>query len=111
MQAVRSLCCRGTRLARAVGGGVLVAALAACGDTAKLPDTAGMGATPTLPQPVRNVIPTVEIAPAKGWPAGTTPTAAPGLAVTPFATGLDHPRWIYVLPNGDVLVAESNAPP
>jgi glucose/arabinose dehydrogenase len=64
-----------------------------------------------LPQPVKQVIPTVHIAPAKGWPDGTGPIAAQGLAVAPMATGLDHPRWIYVLPNGDVLVAESNAPP
>src|SRR5664279_5233888 len=48
--------------------------------------------------------------PAKGWPAGATPMAAAGLAVNAHATGLDHPRWIYVLPNGDVLVAESNGP-
>ena len=89
----------------------VVAALVACGDTAKLPDTAGMGATPTLPKPVTSLIPTVNIAPAKGWPAGMMPTAMPGLTVTALATGLDHPRWLYTLPNGDVLVAESNAPP
>ena len=89
----------------------VVAALVACGDTAKLPDTAGMGATPTLPKPQSSLIPTVKIAPAKGWPAGMMPTAMPGLTVTALATGLDHPRWLYTLPNGDVLVAESNAPP
>ena len=89
----------------------VVAALVACGDTAKLPDTAGMGATPTLPKPQGSLIPTVNIAPAKGWPAGMMPTAMPGLTVTALATGLDHPRWLYTLPNGDVLVAESNAPP
>ena len=88
-----------------------VAALVACGDTAKLPDTAGMGATPTLPKPLSNLIPTVKIATAQGWPAGQMPTAMPGLTVTALATGLDHPRWVYTLPNGDVLVAESNAPP
>ena len=49
--------------------------------------------------------------PAKGWPAGDKPVAAPGLVVTAYATGLDHPRWLTVLPNGDVLVAETNAPP
>jgi glucose/arabinose dehydrogenase len=53
----------------------------------------------------------VNIATAKGWPAGRAPVAAAGLAVNAFATGLDHPRWLYVLPNGDVLVAETNAPP
>ncbi|MBC7445796.1 MAG: sorbosone dehydrogenase family protein [Polaromonas sp.] len=86
-------------------------ALAACGDTASLVPTAGMGATPTLPLPQSGLIPTVKIAPAIGWPAGASPTAMAGLSVTPLARGLDHPRWVYVLPNGDVLVAESNAPP
>ena len=85
--------------------------LAACGDTATLVPSAGMGATPTLPQPKSTLIPTVNIAPAKGWPDGAIPTASAGLTVTALATGLDHPRWISVLPNGDVLVAESNAPP
>jgi glucose/arabinose dehydrogenase len=89
----------------------VVAALVACGDTAKLPATAGMGATPTLPKPTSNLIPTVNIAPAKGWSVGMMPTAMAGLTVTPLATGLSHPRWVYTLPNGDVLVAESNAPP
>jgi glucose/arabinose dehydrogenase len=69
-----------------------------------------MGPDPTLPAPDKRLIPTVLIAPAKGWPEGATPSAAAGLAVAEFATGLDHPRWLYVLPNGDVLVAESNAP-
>ena len=89
----------------------VVSLLAACGDTAKLRDTAGMGPNPTLPAPVSSLIPTVKIAPAKGWPVGTMPTPMPGLTVTAFTTGLDHPRWVYTLPNGDVLVAESNAPP
>ncbi|MEA3193642.1 MAG: hypothetical protein QOD26_1975 [Betaproteobacteria bacterium] len=69
-----------------------------------------VGGDPSLPQPTKTLIPTVKIAPAKGWPEGTMPTAAAGGAVTPFAKGLDHPRWVYVLPNGDVLVAETNAP-
>ena len=89
----------------------LLGSLAACGDTATLVPTAGMGATPTLPQPKTNLIPTVKIAPAQGWPDGTMPTAMAGLAVTALARDLDHPRWVYVLPNGDVLVAESNKPP
>lgn len=71
-----------------------------------------MGRSPTLPAPKPSLIPTLEIAPATGWPEGAMPTAAvPGLAVTPMATGLDHPRWVVVLPGGDVLVAESQAPP
>ena len=85
--------------------------LAACGDVATLPESAGVGPRPALPPPKPTLIPTVHIAPAKGWPAGATPVAAAGLAVKAFAAGLDHPRWLYVLPNGDVLVAESNGPP
>ena len=87
------------------------ALLAGCGDTATLVPTAGMGATPTLPEPVKRLIPTVKIAPAIGWPEGVMPTPMAGLNVTALAAGLDHPRWVYVLPNGDVLVAESNSPP
>ena len=85
--------------------------LAACGEMATLPTAAGFGPQPTLPAPAHSLIPTVNIAPAKGWPAGATPVAAPGTKVAAFARDLDHPRWLYVLPNGDVLVAETNAPP
>lgn len=84
--------------------------LAACGEVATLPVSAGSGLRPVLPPPVQTLIPTVNIAPAIGWPVGTKPIAAPGTRVAAFARGLDHPRWLYVLPNGDVLVAESNAP-
>jgi len=90
---------------------VMLGGLAACGDTAMLVATEGMGANPTLPLPQSSLIPTVKIAPAIGWPEGAMPTAMAGLSVSPLATGLDHPRWVYVLPNGDVLVAETNAPP
>ncbi|HEY9098329.1 MAG TPA: sorbosone dehydrogenase family protein [Thiobacillus sp.] len=90
---------------------LLILNLSACGEVATLPEQAGVGPHPTLPPPNPTLIPTVKIAPAIGWPAGATPTAAAGLAVNAFASGLDHPRWLYVLPNGDVLVAESNAPP
>lgn len=83
---------------------------AAC-ESARLPVEAGMGAQPQLPTPNHTIVPTVNVAKATGWAAGTMPTPAAGLHVTPFATGLDHPRWLYVLPNGDVLVAETNAPP
>jgi glucose/arabinose dehydrogenase len=86
-------------------------ALAGCGEVARLPIEASLGPNPTLPSPRPTLIPTVNIAPAKGWPPGGMPTAASGLAVRAFATGLDHPRFLYVLPNGDVLVAETNAPP
>jgi glucose/arabinose dehydrogenase len=86
-------------------------ALAACGGMrARLPVAAGMGPQPALPPPSRSLIPTVNIAPAKGWTDSAMPVAAPGLVAQAFARGLDHPRWLYVLPNGDVLVAETNAP-
>jgi glucose/arabinose dehydrogenase len=91
--------------------GLASLSLAACGEMATLPVSAGSGLRPTLPPPVQSAIPTVNIAPVTGWPAGTRPTAAPGTRVAVFADGLDHPRWLYVLPNGDVLVAETNAPP
>jgi glucose/arabinose dehydrogenase len=90
---------------------LLILNLDACGDVATLPEQAGIGPRPTLPPPNPTLLPTVNIAPAEGWPVGITPRAAAGLAVNAFATGLDHPRWLYVLPNGDVLVAETNAPP
>ena len=90
---------------------VLLLNVAACGEMASLPVEAGMGMHPTLPAPHPTMLPTVNIAPAKGWPIGTTPVAAAGLRVQAYASGLDHPRWLYVLPNGDVLVAETNAPP
>jgi glucose/arabinose dehydrogenase len=89
----------------------LLTALAACGTESALPESVGYGAAPQLPEARPQRIPTVKIAPAVGWPEGRTPVAAQGLAVNAFATGLDHPRWLYELPNGDVLVAESNAPP
>lgn len=94
---------------------VLVIALAgglvACGETSSLQVTDGTGPSPKLPEPNKTLIPTVNIAPAIGWPAGAKPTAAAGTQVAAFAENLDHPRWLYVLPNGDVLVAETNAPP
>ena len=83
----------------------------ACASGATLPVSAGTGPYPTLPRPSTSLIPTVNIAAAKGWPPGATPTAAAGTAVSAFARDLDHPRWLYVLPNGDVLVAETNGPP
>lgn len=90
---------------------VLVAfALSGCGDQASLSEKDGTGPAPKLPPAKTAYIPTVNIAVAKGWPEGAKPSVANGLEVTAFARGLDHPRWLYTLPNGDVLVAESNAP-
>ncbi len=92
--------------------GALLLPLAGCNDPR---DTAtaeqSYGPSPDLPAPQKSWTPTVNVAPAIGWAAGEKPAAAGGMAVNAFATGLDHPRTVYVLPNGDVLVAESNAPP
>ncbi len=91
---------------------VLVLTLAGCGGAEGTLDPAlGYGPNPTLPAPSPQRIPTVKVAEAVGWPAGRTPTPAPGFRVQAFASGLDHPRWLYRLPNGDILVAETNAPP
>ncbi|HEY2739426.1 MAG TPA: sorbosone dehydrogenase family protein, partial [Thermoanaerobaculia bacterium] len=81
-----------------------------CASAARLPVAAGTGPHPTLPAPNKALIPVVHVVTAKGWPAGSKPVAAAGTSVAAFAAGLDHPRWLYVLPNGDVLVAETNAP-
>jgi len=89
---------------------LLTISIAACVGPARGPDP-GIGPAPELPPPQTSLIPTVDVATAVGWPEGAMPTAAPGLGVKAFATGLDHPRWVYTLPNGDVLVAETNAPP
>lgn len=86
-------------------------ALSACGEQATLPVASGMGANPALPSPNATMLPTVNVAKVARWAVGAKPTAAPGLQVAAFAEGLDHPRWLYVLPNGDVLVAETNSPP
>ncbi|WEX14197.1 sorbosone dehydrogenase family protein [Pseudomonas sp. G11] len=97
-----------TRLALLI---MVAGTLAACGESSTLKVSDGTGPSPQLPEPNKTLIPTVNIAPAIGWPDGMKPTAAAGTQVTAFAEGLDHPRWLYVLPNGDVLVAETNAPP
>jgi glucose/arabinose dehydrogenase len=90
---------------------VLAGGLAACGEISTLQVSDGTGPSPKLPEPNKTLIPTVNIAPAIGWPDGAKPIAVTGTQVAAFAEGLDHPRWLYVLPNGDVLVAETNAPP
>jgi glucose/arabinose dehydrogenase len=97
-----------TRLALLI---MLAGTLAACGESSTLQVADGTGPSPRLPEPNKTLIPTVNIAPAVGWPDGAKPTAVAGTQVAAFAEGLDHPRWLYVLPNGDILVAETNAPP
>ncbi|MGE8338539.1 PQQ-dependent sugar dehydrogenase [Pseudomonas laurylsulfatiphila] len=90
---------------------VICGGLAGCSETAGLQVSDGTGPSPQLPPPNKTLIPTLNIAPAIGWPQGAKPVAAAGTQVAAFAEDLDHPRWLYVLPNGDVLVAETNAPP
>jgi glucose/arabinose dehydrogenase len=87
------------------------AVLAACSGPEPLPPQAGFGPNPVLPPPQATMVSTVNIAPAVGWTDGQQPHAAKGFAVGALADGFDHPRWLYVLPNGDVLVAETNKPP
>lgn len=90
--------------------GASVAVVSGC-MAAGLPDPREtFGPNPKLPAPETSLIPVINVREAVGWPGGKTPIAAANLRVTAFASGLDHPRWVYVLPNGDVLVAESNAP-
>jgi len=88
----------------------MVLALAACAPGGALPVEQGFGANPVLPEAKKQAVPVVKIAKVVGWAAGETPKAAEGLKVAALASGLDHPRWLYVLPNGDVLVAETNSP-
>lgn len=94
----------------AISVGVVSLAVAGCAQPSSEPVSIAMGAQPALDKPQSTLIPTLKIAEAVGWQQGQTPHAAEGLQVAAFATGLDHPRWMHVLPNGDVLVAETNAP-
>ena len=89
---------------------ILTLALAGCGEQARQSVEKGTGPAPTLLDPVKTLFPTVKVADATGWPRGKTPVPAAGLSVNEFAGGLQHPRWLYVLPNGDVLVAETDSP-
>jgi glucose/arabinose dehydrogenase len=91
--------------------GALALPLAACDEQNTVATELTFGPSPTLPAPEHSWIPTVNIANATGWPAGGKPAAANGMTVNALATRLDHPRTLYVLPNGDVLVTETNAPP
>src|ERR1051326_8127077 len=85
-------------------------AATACAQRPQLTHEQTVGPDPVLPSPSSTPIPTIHVASAKGWPTDTKPASPEGRTVSAFATGLEHPRWVYVLPNGDVLVAETNAP-
>ena len=98
-------------LMRATALALMIASGAATADTTAGDYAQGFGPNPTLPAPHKSMMPTVNIAPARPWAQGQKPIPAAGFDVTAFAAGLDHPRWVATLPNGDVLVAETNAPP
>jgi len=101
------------RLNHHFAAGLLIVALAlGAGQDTLQAGTAeqGFGSSPNLPAPQTSLLPVVNAAKAVGWRAGARPIAANGMAVNAFASGLKHPRTVYVLPNGDVLVAETNRP-
>src|SRR5688572_30625607 len=91
------------RFAAVIGGAALV--------WRRLTENVGeqaVGTNPAIPAPrPQGSVPTLKMPTAKGWQDGQTPVAAPGLQVNALAAGLRHPRWLHVLPNGDVLVAEA----
>ncbi|AEG47933.1 putative dehydrogenase [Sphingobium chlorophenolicum L-1] len=80
------------------------------GDTARLPAGADVGKEPVFTSPRSEMIPTMNVAEAAPWKGGEKPVPAKGLSVDRFAEGLDHPRSLLRLPNGDVLVAETGSP-
>ncbi len=96
-------------LAAAVIAFLLLTSFSVSAAVAKNP-LVGYGPNPELPPARQPLIPVLNAPKAIGWPRGAKPVAAQGLQVNAFASGLDHPRWLYVLPNGDVLVAETNGP-
>jgi glucose/arabinose dehydrogenase len=93
-----------------LAAGLAALLLSACGSDPALPPEQGYGPSPVLPVAKKQTLPVMKIAPAVGWADGQTPETAPGFVATALVRGLDHPRWLYVLPNGDVLIAETNAP-
>ncbi|HEY2779496.1 MAG TPA: sorbosone dehydrogenase family protein [Steroidobacteraceae bacterium] len=95
---------------KAIASLVALSLLCAGGARAQQSSPTEFGPNPELPAPEDKWLPSIHIATAKGWGAYGTPKGAPGTIVTALARGLQHPRWLYVLPNGDVLVAESDAP-
>ena len=102
-------------MARMIGSTLVLAlmaglALGACDRGPQAPANARYGPNPQIPPAHHSLLPTVKFAHPIGWAAGETPTAPADFKVVAFAAGLAHPRWIYVLPNGDVLVAETNGP-
>lgn len=89
---------------------VALLAVAAC-DQKVAPASTQYGANPVLPAPHQYLVPPMAVPPGVGWKQGQMPAVPAGLKIQPFATGFEHPRMVYALPNGDVLVVESNGPP
>jgi len=85
-------------------------AVASCATPGSKDPLVGFGPNPPLKAPQTSLIPLVGVPDVVGWPAGAAPQAPPGFVVTRYAEGLEHPRWLLVLPNGDVLAAESAGP-
>jgi len=100
---------RRARLSNLILPGALALCLAGCNDKGGDPK-AQIGPHPNLPEQTQYLLPPMHIAKVVGWKQGETPTVAPGLKIEALATGLQHPRSLYVLPNGDVLVVESKSP-
>src|ERR1041385_5618073 len=98
------------RNAQIVTIALTIAGVAGCGVPARVPVSAETGVHPVIPRPSPSLIPVMQVGTVKTWTSGGTPVAAGDLTVRAFARDLDHPRWLYVLPNGDVLVSETNAP-
>ena len=90
--------------------GVSALTLAACNDDEAFDVQSQIGPHPNLPPQNEYLFPPMHLATVVGWKAGETPKVAPGLKIEALATGLQHPRSIHVLPNGDILVVESKAP-
>ncbi|HET6943679.1 MAG TPA: sorbosone dehydrogenase family protein [Sphingomicrobium sp.] len=98
-----------SRLRNLLLAGLAASFAGACSDPA-FDDSSQIGPDPVLPRPTQFLIPPINVAPGKGWPAGKTPTVASGLEIKALATGLTHPRFIYVLPNGDILAVQAKPP-
>lgn len=99
-----------SRAAKILTTASTAAMLTACGVPARIPIAAQTGPHPVIPKPSTSLLPVMKVVKAKGWTDDTTPATPADLTVRAFARNLDHPRWLYVLPNGDVLVSETNAP-
>jgi len=97
-------------MTRALSLLALVLALAACSDP-KFDESSQLGPDPKLPDPKAYLLPPINVAPGEGWKNGATPKIAPGLRIQALATGLHHPRNVYVLPNGDILAVQAKSPP